>query len=520
LTPLHLAALNGREEVVRFLVSKNALINVEDAEENTPLHAAARGGHLGVVTILLDAAATAGGTPLFNAKNKLGLTAGAAALLHGHIDIANKLVAQGWDPDQVGPEKFSLLHLSAAVGRSDAVSWLLENGSGNVDDARNTEKLTPLHCAAVSGDIDTCRVLLDARADVDAVGRKQQRPCDMIPLNADTATKLRDLLKPSTSPAVSNTTATKAPLSSSRMSRHAAFVSLPQEDQIRRARKWTSLHPTELQEALESYPGAEEAIRRVKMATELKKTVEIMKAMASLRCNEEFQKDIAQPSVYKAVMTLRKNPTVYDSLAQDLKVKSVVAKMGRIHAVVQANGQRTFSIEELIVPVGEINLHEIKDKEMIGGAIHAMECQLAGAAAAAAASSKKEAVDVAERAVNQMKVGQWKKTAVDKVEDKVVEKIEEDTRVSKNRKTTTTSKEAVWQQAERETSIFDQAIEDEAEARWGRNRKLILVLLLVLIVWIVSLMHRWGMFYPRVEGTVDVELDGAEIQIDGVKLDL
>jgi hypothetical protein len=187
---------------------------------------------------------------------------------------------------------------------------------------------------------------------------------------------------------------------------------------------------------------------------------------------------------------------------------------------VQANGQRTFSIEELIVPVGEINLHEIKDKEMIGGAIHAMECQLAGAAAAAAASSKKEAVDVAERAVNQMKVGQWKKTAVDKVEDKVVEKIEEDTRVSKNRKTTTTSKEAVWQQAERETSIFDQAIEDEAEARWGRNRKLILVLLLVLIVWIVSLMHRWGMFCPRVEGTVDVELDGAEIQIDGVKLDL
>jgi hypothetical protein len=241
-----------------------------------------------------------------------------------------------------------------------------------------------------------------------------------------------------------------------------------------------------------------------------------------LRCDEEFQKDIAQPSVYKAVMTLRKNPSVYDSLAQDLKVKSVVAKMGRIHAVVQANGQRTFSIEELIVPVGEINVHEIKDKEMINGAIHSMECQLAGAAAAAAASSKKEAVDVAEKAVNQMKVGQWKKTAVEKVEDKVVvgEIEEEDTRVSKNRKTTTTSKEAVWQQAERETSIFDQAIEDEAEARWERNRKLILVSLLVLIVWIVSLMHRWGMFYPRVQWTVDVELDGAEIEIDDVKLDL
>ncbi|KAL4527513.1 hypothetical protein Ndes2526A_g08704 [Nannochloris sp. 'desiccata'] len=539
LTPLHLAALNGREDVVRFLVSKSALINVEDAEENIPLHSAARGGHLGVVTLLLDAATASGGavSTSIKAKNKLGLTPGACALLHGHIDIANKLVAQGWDPYQPGPDKFSVLHLAAAVGRSDAVSWLLENGNGNVDDAENVDKKTPLHCAAVSGDVDTCQVLLDARADVDAVDGKNQRPLDLIPapsseidstcavLPVEVVGKLKDLLKPSIaagssakklSIAISTTSTTSSTTNEIPSSGHAAFLCLSPADQIRRARKWASLHPTELEETLESYPGAEEAIRRLKMAAELRRTVEIMKAMASLRCDEEFQKDISQPSVHKAVMKLRKNPSLYESLAQDLKIKSVVAKMGRIHAVVQANGQRTFSIEELIVPFEEIKSHERKDKEMIDGAMHAMECQLAGAAAAAAALNKKKAVELAEKAVSKRRTGQWKESAVaEKIEE--IEEVVEDTRERRRE----TAKENVWKQAERETSIFDQAIADAIEGeeveREQRNWRVLVFLAVVLMVWIFSLMHRWGMFTP---GEPKVVLQSLEIEIDGVKVEL
>jgi hypothetical protein len=531
LTPLHLAALNGREDVVRFLVSKNALISVEDAEENTPLHSAARGGHLGVVTILLDAAAAARNAveKSVNARNKLGLTPGASALMHGHIDIANKLVAQGWDLYQPGPEKFSLLHLTAAVGRSDAVSWLIENGAGSVDDAENVDKVTPLHCAAVSGDVDTCQVLLDARADVDAVDGKNQRPFDLISSNSIEENKLRDLLKPSSIPGVVSSSSSSAPKTAtgttktaktttteaSPSSRHAAFLALSQADQLRRARKWTSMHPTELSEAVESYPGASEVINRVKMTNEIKRAVEIMKAMASLRCDEEFQKDIAQRSVYTAVMILRKDPSRYDSLAQDLKVKSVVAKMGRIHAVVQANGQRTFAIEELIVPVAEIELHERKDKEMIDNAMHAMECQLAAVVAAAAASSKKEAVEEADKTMKRMvQAGQRKKPAGAGAGN--IEEIQ-DTRDRRRPMSSTTSKEAVWRQSERETSIFDQAIadaiEDERDDRLERNWRVFVVIGVLTILWIFSLMHRWGYFTRKVDIKVDITIDGEKVEL-------
>jgi ankyrin repeat protein len=535
LTPLHLAALNGREDVVRFLLSKNALINAEDAEENTPLHSAARGGHLGVVNLLLAAAAVSGSpvAVFIGAKNKLGLTPGASALLHGHIDIANTLVAKGWDPYHIGPEQFSLLHLTAAVGRSESVSWLLENGAGDVDDADNLDKVTPLHCAAVSGDIDTCQVLLDARADVDFVDRKNQRPFDLIGTTSsdDIVNELKELLKPSSGVTSSSTstisiaskatTSSKSPpptlLSSASSSRHAAFLSLSQPDQIRRARTWTSFHPTELQETLETYPGAEEAIRRVKMATELKKTIEIMRAMASLRCDEEFQKDISQPSVYQAVMELRKNPSLYDSFAHDLKFKSVVAKMGRIHAVVQANGQRTFSIEELIVPVAQIKVREGQDKERILAATYAMECQLAGAAAAAAVTNKKNAIKMAEEAVNKLKKEQWKKAAAAVGPQEIEEVV--DTRVWRKKTTTTSSKEAVWRQAEREMSIFDQAIaeaiEVEEDTREERNWRLLMFLGIVLILWSLSLMYRWGLFSRPKWVLQDIG-----IEVDGDKLDL
>jgi hypothetical protein len=542
-----LAALNGREDVVRFLVSKNALIDIEDAEENTPLHSAARGGHLGVVTVLLDAAAATGGSisTFIEATNKLGLTPGACALLHGHIDISNKLVGQGWDPyKKPGPDTISLFHLAAAVGRSEAVSWLLENGVGDVDDAENVDKVTPLHCAAVSGDVDTCQVLLDARADVNAVDLKNQLPIDLIPnpssetltleiestrviLPVEVVGKLKELLKPSTTvnssvkrspsavPATKTASATTDEIPSSG---HAAFLSLSPSDQIRRARKWTSLHPTELHETLASYPGAEEAIRRVKMATEFQRTAEIMKAMASLRCDEEFQKDISQPSVYKAVMTLRKNPSLYDSLAQNLKVKSVVAKMGRIHGAVQANGQRTFSIEELIVPFHQIHVHATKDKEMIHGAMHEMECQLAGAAAAAAAVDEKKAVEMAEIAANTMKTGRWTKeeAVLENEEPDGIEEVVENNR--DKRRGWETSTESLWRQVDRKISSFDQAIanvlgdrEEDRERTW----RLLVFLGVVWLVWSISLMYRWGMFSPS-----EPKLISFEIEVDGVKIEL
>lgn len=69
-TPLHIAARNGRREVVEVLLGAGADVGVVDGVGNTPLFAAIGGGHADVVDVLLryearvNAANQAGQTPL------------------------------------------------------------------------------------------------------------------------------------------------------------------------------------------------------------------------------------------------------------------------------------------------------------------------------------------------------------------------------------------------------------------------------------------------------------------------
>lgn len=57
LTPLHIAAFSGNDEIVRYLIAHGALLDALDKKESTPLHVAIRKGHLTTVEILLEAGA-------------------------------------------------------------------------------------------------------------------------------------------------------------------------------------------------------------------------------------------------------------------------------------------------------------------------------------------------------------------------------------------------------------------------------------------------------------------------------
>eukprot|EP00899_Mesostigma_viride_P026581 jgi/Mesvir1/7107/Mv09212-RA.1 len=53
-----MACANGHEEIVEFLLSKGARVDVANQDGNTPLHWAALNGHLNVVNRLLQAGAS------------------------------------------------------------------------------------------------------------------------------------------------------------------------------------------------------------------------------------------------------------------------------------------------------------------------------------------------------------------------------------------------------------------------------------------------------------------------------
>jgi len=118
-TPLHLAAFSGHAAIASFLLSKGALISAEDSQQCTPLHAAARTGNVEAVEVLLQGGAST------SAVDALGLTPAGAALLAGHIETVQILVEWGAKL-QERPKGYSLLHLSAGLGRSYSVEWLLQ----------------------------------------------------------------------------------------------------------------------------------------------------------------------------------------------------------------------------------------------------------------------------------------------------------------------------------------------------------------------------------------------------------
>ncbi|KIN00709.1 hypothetical protein OIDMADRAFT_124708, partial [Oidiodendron maius Zn] len=53
-TPLHLAALNGRDKIARMLLEKGADIQAKDGDQETPLHLACSKGHAGMIKLLIN----------------------------------------------------------------------------------------------------------------------------------------------------------------------------------------------------------------------------------------------------------------------------------------------------------------------------------------------------------------------------------------------------------------------------------------------------------------------------------
>ena len=89
-TPLLYSAFNGKQDVVVFLISKGADVNVASRITGwTPLHVAADKGHLGVVKILVGAGANV------NAKDSIGMTPISSAVGDNHKDVIEFLKQHG-----------------------------------------------------------------------------------------------------------------------------------------------------------------------------------------------------------------------------------------------------------------------------------------------------------------------------------------------------------------------------------------------------------------------------------------
>lgn len=135
-TPLHLAAANGYQQIVEFLLSTKAEVNARDNAGSTPLHqAAAAEGHSGDVLELLLAHGAA-----VNAADRQGLTPLHYATLANNRDAVKVLLKHGANANAKDDKGGNTpLILAAAKGYKEVVELLLDHGANvNVADETGT----------------------------------------------------------------------------------------------------------------------------------------------------------------------------------------------------------------------------------------------------------------------------------------------------------------------------------------------------------------------------------------------
>lgn len=199
-TLLHLAAWEGRKELVLYLLGQGADINAEpkDTQDNkrtqdnkddrTPIHGAAVSGHTEIVRMLVERGAVVRDAPSAVAANNVdrlrqlvkenpqflektwGAWTGESTLLHhaamhGSTECIAALVALGADPKAQDSEGCTPLMMAAAGGHVEAVRELLKH-----DDRLNHASkygLTPLVFAASRGQEAVLQLLLERGAEYD-----------------------------------------------------------------------------------------------------------------------------------------------------------------------------------------------------------------------------------------------------------------------------------------------------------------------------------------------------------------
>ncbi len=170
-TPLHHAAEHGTPETVRALIAAGADPNCRTPYGDTPLHSWAGSDFVSVessVCVLLDAGANAaalnaeGATPWDLLEKNPSLHKVEGSVAYRRLNDARLLARDEavWTP----------LHDAALEGDLEAVRTLLAAGADPNAQCAGDDIGTPLHCAAGSGGTDAVRALLAGGADPNAYG--------------------------------------------------------------------------------------------------------------------------------------------------------------------------------------------------------------------------------------------------------------------------------------------------------------------------------------------------------------
>ncbi|KAK3602700.1 hypothetical protein CHS0354_017904 [Potamilus streckersoni] len=169
-SPLTAACLNGRKEMVPFLLDQGANINFPNLKSFSPLLCAVEMGKWEILDMLLGL-----GTSI-EQTDKHGRTPLMIAAYKGHIGVLEMLFARGASLHKTDKEGLTALCWGCLKGHLHIIQSLLDRGSN----LHHTDRCgrTPLQLAAFHGDVQVVQFLIDKGANIEHADFNGMRALD------------------------------------------------------------------------------------------------------------------------------------------------------------------------------------------------------------------------------------------------------------------------------------------------------------------------------------------------------
>ena len=206
-SPIMAAAVNGHLEIVKYLASKHADLDIKDKNDQTIIHLAAKHNRSSVIEEILDLETTPRDF-MVNENDQLDNTPLHLACAEGFLETVRVLVEHGAEIDNKNEDEQTPFHMAASAGHTEVVEYICGHDKGAVNDLdeddntalhlaasnkmsqtvdvllehgsdvrkRNDKDWTPLDCAAASGSFKCAAKILEVGADVDPMDRKKTTP--------------------------------------------------------------------------------------------------------------------------------------------------------------------------------------------------------------------------------------------------------------------------------------------------------------------------------------------------------
>ncbi|PKU68600.1 Potassium channel KOR2 [Dendrobium catenatum] len=152
-TTIHIAASRGHEDIVKFLIQRKAEVNFLDKFGNSPLLEAVKAGHEEIAKLLLENGA------VLNLEDSGTYLCKLAA--DNKVDILQRLLKYGVDPNCQNYDQRTPLHVAAAAGLHLVAGVLIEFGANVL--AKDRWGNTPLDEGQRSGNKPVVEILEYAR---------------------------------------------------------------------------------------------------------------------------------------------------------------------------------------------------------------------------------------------------------------------------------------------------------------------------------------------------------------------